>query len=99
MTDLELMIAEIERIDGCAVTKQRAVAVLCSQAGRRIYFAKGVLTLPQQVVLAVKLLGDGMPRNAVRDALMGRLHVSRDVAYELIRKALSARQKQYSPIP
>jgi hypothetical protein len=84
MTDLEEIIAEINRIDGCGVTKSRVVAVLRSQVGKRVYFAKGVLTLPQQIA----------PRNAARDALMIRLRVSRAVAYELIRRALNAPQQE-----
>ena len=91
MTDLEMIIDEINRIDGCDVTKLRVIAVLRSQVGRRIYFAKGVLSTPQQVAMAVSMLAAGMPRNAIRDALMTRLRVSRDVAYDLIRKALAAR--------
>lgn len=94
MTDLEILIDEISRINGCDVTKQRAIAVLRSQAGRRIYFAKSVLTTPQQVAMAASMLAAGMPRNAIRDALMARLRVSRDVAYELIRKALRAPRMQ-----
>jgi hypothetical protein len=93
MTDLEEIIAEINRIDGCGVTKSRVVAVLRSQVGKRVYFAKGVLTLPQQIALAADLL-KSMPRNAARDSLMIRLRVSRAVAYELIRRALNAPQQE-----
>ena len=88
MTDLEAIIDEIMRIDGCDSTKRRAIAVLRSQAGRRVYFAKGVLTRPQQVAMAAGLMKT-MRRNEVRAALMVRLGVSRDVAYDLIRRALN----------
>ena len=88
MSDLELIVAEIMRIDGCEKTKLRAIAVLRSQAGRRVYLAKSILTRPMHVKLASDLLKE-MDRNEVRDALMSRLRVSRDVAYALIRQALN----------
>lgn len=87
MTDLETLVAEIMRIDGCEVTKRRAVAVLQSQAGRRVYFAKSVLIEREQIAMARTLL-DSMRRNEVRDALIQRLRVSRDQAYRIINKAL-----------
>lgn len=88
MTDLEILVAEIMRIDGCEVTKRRAVAVLRTQAGRRVYFAKSVLIERDQIAMARTLL-DSMRRNEVRDALILRLRVSRDQAYRIINKALN----------
>jgi hypothetical protein len=88
-----MIIDEIMHIDGCETTKSRAVAVLRTQAGLRVYFAKGVLSRPQQIKLAADLLKT-MPRNAVRDALMARLRISRGIAYELINRALKAPRAQ-----
>lgn len=88
MTDLEALINEIMHIDGCEVTKRRAVAVLRTQVGRRVYFAKCVLVEREHVAMARTLL-DSMRRSEVRDALIARLRVSRDQAYRIINKALN----------
>ena len=88
MTDLEAIIDEIMRIDGCETTKRRAVAVLRSQVGRRVYFAKCVLIEREQIALARSML-KSMRRPEVRDALIVRLRVSRDQAYRIINKALN----------
>lgn len=90
MTDIELIVSEIMRIDGCEITKRRAVAVLRTQVGRRVYFAKRALSLPQKIQLADDLMRK-MPRSEVAAALVDRLHISRSLAYQLMQKALDLR--------
>jgi hypothetical protein len=92
ITDLQWLLLELDRIDGCAHTKALAKAVVRSMAGRRVYFALYALENPEKVNVARALLDVGAPMVQVRNRLVaGGYCDSHDTAYRIIRKALDQR--------
>lgn len=93
LTDLELLILQIQRIDGCERTKAAALEVFKRQEGKVIRFTHRLLTRPEQVRRAKQLLDAGHTRAEARDRLVGIYGCSRRHAYNLIREALNERHK------
>lgn len=93
VTDLEWLLAEVQRLDGCEATKARFMALLRGQVGRRIYFSHRCLVRPEQVAMAVRLLNEGVARPAVRDRLKAAHGLSTRHAYATISEALCMRDK------
>ena len=61
--------------------------------GRRIYVARSVVVVPDELALAIQLL-DGRAVSEVRDALMVRLGCQKSKAYCLITAALVRRERR-----
>jgi len=85
--ELDTLLAELDRIDGCGRTKAKVRRLLVTMAGQRVYFAKAALLRPLDVALVRGLAAAGLDGAALRDAAMERLGVSAGTAYRLIRAA------------
>lgn len=88
MTDLEIILHEVERMPGCETTKLRFKAMLKTLAGQRVYFAKSELIRPDHLAMARAMNKSGMARCEIAAALEARLGVSNSTAYRIISKAL-----------
>lgn len=90
MTDLEILLDEINRIDGCRDTIERVRYIMKTLAGRRIHFAKSQLIRPDHVALAKSMRAAGMTRAEVAAALVIRLNVSARTAYRVIDRSMES---------
>jgi len=94
VTDLEWLLLEIDRIEGCAETKRKVSLLFQAQAGKRIYFSHRALTKPAQVAAARQLMHQGNPTPVVRDRLVAAFGCSVRHAYTLIQQALAERGQE-----
>ncbi len=92
MTESDLLLNEIKAIEGCERTKRKIMAILHTQLGRRIYFAKGGPTKERQVSEALKLLNAGHDRTEARQAIEARFGLGRTAATEVVNAAIEARR-------
>lgn len=90
-TDLQLLLLEVQRLDGCEATKARVLRLLKAQAGRVIRFTHRDLTRPDQVAKARALLDAGTPTPVVRDRLRQLYVCTAPTAYSIIKKARQER--------
>lgn len=91
VSDLEWLLLEVQRIDGCEATKAQVLRLLKAQAGKVIRFSHRILTRPDQVRWARQLLDAGEPTPVVRDRLRARYGCCSVTAYTLIQKAIDQR--------
>lgn len=94
VTDLEWLLLELERIDGCEDTKRRVMALLQAQVGRVIRFTFRALIRPDQVRMATRLLDQRTPVREIRDRLVVAYGCSPRHAYNVIGQALRDRAPQ-----
>lgn len=94
VSDLEWLLLEIERLEGCPETKRRALAVIKAQTGKVIRFTHRVLVRPERVQRARELIDAGNPTPQVRDQLVAVYGCSTRHAYELISEALQQRGQE-----
>lgn len=91
---IETVIEELRRIDGCRATLAKVEQVIKQLAGHRIYFAKR-LAQRDAVAVTVRMLESRMPVADIARALVDRgLCRSRRSSYEMISKALDERARQ-----
>lgn len=84
------LLAELERrlsADAFLEVKR----ALRSLAGQRFRIRYRDVVYPEELALAVKLLGEGRQRPEVKSILMERLQISKPKAYRLIEAALNSR--------
>lgn len=93
VSDLEWLLAEIDRLPDGPGAKSGVVELITRMAGRRVYFSERVVLRADRVREAVRLLESGAPRPQVRDRLMRRYQVGRTKAYKLIEQALTVRAR------
>jgi len=96
VSELEWLLLEIQRIDGCQRTKDAVLTLIKAQAGKVIRFTYRVLTRPDHVQRARQLLDAGNCTPTVRDALVVAYGCSTRHAYHLIQEALNQRGKDYA---
>lgn len=94
VSDLEWLLIEIERIQGCEATKRQVMAVLKAQTGKVIRFTYRALVRPDQVAHARKMLDEHLPTATIRDRLMTAHGCSVRHAYTLIQNAVESRGKE-----
>lgn len=94
VSDLQWLLLEIERLEGCPETKRRVVLLLRGNAGKRLYLAYRVLVRPAHVAHAAQLLSAGKSRAEVRAALVQSLGCSKQHAYNLINEAFREMGRQ-----
>ena len=97
LNDLQWLLLEIERLDGCARTKGMVLEKIKTMAGRRLYLSKAVLVRPDQVAAARALIDGGYSVAQTRYRLIAAGHCkSVNVAYALIRLAIKQRGRELS---
>lgn len=87
--ELDALLHELARIEGCERTKAKIRRLLVTLAGQRVYFAKNALVRPLDVAQVRGLMDGGLSGAELRDVVIKRLGVSSSVAYRLIRAARS----------
>jgi hypothetical protein len=88
MSDLQFLLNEINRIDGCERTKRKCVDVISRCVGLTIYFARRELdtTRLERDAVARSMIEKGAKKAEIAQALMTRFGVCRTTAYETIAK-------------
>lgn len=89
VSDLEWLLLEFHRIEGCERTKARIMELIKAQAGKVIRFNFRTLRRPYQVERARQLLDAGNDRPTTRDRIMSEFRCSRSTAYLLIGEAMT----------
>lgn len=85
---LEFLLAEIEHLPGCSVTKARVMRLLRQHAG--LYLARRDLVLRYRQQVARELLASGMQPRDVRRRLRQLFGISADTAERIVTGCLSA---------
>lgn len=96
VSDLEWLLLEIQRIEGCEATKAQVLKLVKTLAGRVIRFTHKVLTRPDQVQRARELLEAGNLTSTVRDRLCAAYGCCPRTAYNLIQAALNQRGAEHT---
>jgi hypothetical protein len=91
---LQWLLAELDRMPGCARTKAGVRALLASMVGQRLTMTRRDLVRPQQRQLARALLDAGFSAQQTRAELVARLALGRDTAERLVTAALTERAEQ-----
>lgn len=95
VTDLQWLLLEVQRIQGCEATKAEFVRLLKGQAGKTIHFTHRVLTRPDQMARARQLLANN-PVPVARDRLCAQYGISIMTAYRWIQQALTQRSQEHT---
>lgn len=98
VSDLEWFVLEVQRMEGCEVTKARMLELIKAQRGKVIRFTFRTLIKPEQVQRARQLIDAGNCTATVRDALICAYGCSRRHAYNLIQEALNQRHKDHGQL-
>lgn len=96
ISDLQWLLAEIDRLPGCARTKEEVRRLLRQLSGHSIYFKRSLLVRDHEVAQALAFLSVRTVAQT-REALMEHARVSRRKAYYLIERALEVRAAQAVP--
>lgn len=91
VSDLEWLLAEIDRLPIDPLGKAAVIDTLCRLAGQRVYFSGRLLLRAARVREVVRMLNAGVTRAQARERLMRRYRMGRSKAYALIREALTVR--------
>lgn len=88
--DLQQLLRGVQELP-CTYSRRAMLRTLRALAGRRLYISRKQLVAPDELAIALDLLGQ-MRVTEVRDALMVRLGCRKTKAYKLITLALEARR-------
>lgn len=94
MTDCADLLARIDAISGCAVTKRRVVEALRAYSGQRIWIARRELVLNERLRLAADLLDAHMTTAEASAVLVERIGVSLRTAQRLVLAARKHRAQR-----
>ena len=93
VSSLETLLVEVDLLTVSEGAKDVFRRLLVRQAGVSIYFAKKTLVDPGRILIARKLLDDGLPLADIKRALKTRLGLTYDQCYRLTRMALDTRAR------
>jgi hypothetical protein len=91
VNSLGILLHEIDRMNVSDAARMQFLHLLRRMAGHTIRLNRCILTKPQNVRLAMRLLDDGMTVSQARSVLVVRTGVSKSTAYNLIGAALTQR--------
>lgn len=88
MTEFELFLADLDRIDGCQRTMRRVRRLLQGYAGRTLYVSRAPLIEQERKALVRKLMGQPEASRAeIVRALADRWGISVQMARDWVRRA------------
>lgn len=91
-TPIQWLLAELDALPGCQVTKARVLALLRKMAGQRLQLTRRDLVVAERVRLALRMLDSGLTATQTRHQLAARCHCSRYTAERAVKEALIQRR-------
>lgn len=89
----EWLLHELDRLQGCEITKAKVRDLLRRMAGQRVWLPKSLLIAPERIRLVLAMLEVGFTPTQARRELQARTRISSSSAQRVVTEALRQRSE------